>query len=466
MSTNKRRASIDWITIGTFFSLLIIGWLMLYAATYEPDSESFFNWNSAIGSQTIMLIVSVLAFFMVQLFDEKIWSGLSYFLYAGAGFLLLLVLVLGTEIKGAKSWFIFGGFSFQPSEVAKFATALALASYLGFYKITLDKTRHLMGALGIILLPVLLILLQPDAGSAVVFLSLFIVLFRAGASAIYYAVAGFLFFIFIGSLIYSFQGITLLSILVGVSLLMFLRYPPMRAALVSLGLGILCFAIFFQEYRLYAIGIAAIPILIMGVMHMLDRDMRNYLLVSIPVALAIVVSFASSYTFNNILKPHQQERINVWLRPDKCDPHGSLYNIIQSKLAIGSGGWQGKGFLSGEMTKLNYVPEQSTDFIFSTIGEEQGFVGSLVIIGLFILLIIRVTIIAERGKNKFILYYGYGVASILFVHFFINIGMAMGLMPVIGIPLPFVSKGGSSLLGFCIMMGVLLKMDQARLNRV
>ena len=188
-------------------------------------------------------------------------------------------------------------------------------------------------------------------------------------------------------------------------------------------------------------------------------------MVTTPVVLAIILSFASSYTFNNILQPHQQDRINVWLRPTKCDPYGSLYNIIQSKVAIGSGGIQGKGFLKGEMTKLNYVPEQSTDFIFSTVGEEQGFLGSFMVIFLFTVLLIRITMIAERGKNKFIQYYAYSVASIIFVHFFINIGMAMGLMPVIGIPLPFLSKGGSSLLGFSIMIGVLLKMDQARLRR-
>ena len=202
-----------------------------------------------------------------------------------------------------------------------------------------------------------------------------------------------------------------------------------------------------------------------SIWYLIDRKSSFLAVVTTPVALAIILSFASSYTFNNILQPHQQDRINVWLRPTKCDPYGSLYNIIQSKVAIGSGGIQGKGFLKGEMTKLNYVPEQSTDFIFSTVGEEQGFLGSFMVIFLFTVLLIRITMIAERSKNKFIRYYAYSVASIIFVHFFINIGMAMGLMPVIGIPLPFLSKGGSSLLGFSIMIGVLLKMDQARLRR-
>lgn len=465
MAINRRKAGIDWLTLGAFFSLLVIGWLMLYAVMYVPESESWINWDSAIGNQTIWLVISILAFFLVQLFDDKLWSSLSYFIYAGSILLLLLVLVLGTEIRGARSWFVLGGFSFQPSEIAKFGTCLALSSFLGFYKVNISRTKHLLAAAGIILLPILLILLQPDAGSAVVFMSLFIVLFRAGASPVYYAIIGFLFFIFIGSLMYSFEGISLLALLIGVSLLLFMRYVPVRAALISVVTAVICFAIYMQGYKYYAMLAAVLPIVAFGAMHLLDRDMSKFYVVAVPTVMAIAISFASSYTFNNILKPHQQERINVWLRPDKCDPHGSLYNIIQSKLAIGSGGFQGKGFLNGEMTKLNYVPQQSTDFIFSTIGEEQGFIGSLVVIALFIFLIIRVTMIAERGKNKFITYYAYGVASILFVHFFINIGMAMGVMPVIGIPLPFISKGGSSLLGFCVMMGVLIKMDQARLNR-
>jgi rod shape determining protein RodA len=223
--------------------------------------------------------------------------------------------------------------------------------------------------------------------------------------------------------------------------------------------------VYLNGFLNYGLLIAAVVFIGFSIWYLIDRKYSFLAVVTAPVALAIVLSFASSYTFNNILQPHQQDRINVWLRPTKCDPYGSLYNIIQSKVAIGSGGIQGKGFLKGEMTKLNYVPEQSTDFIFSTVGEEQGFLGSFMVIFLFTVLLIRITMIAERGKNKFIRYYAYSVASIIFVHFFINIGMAMGLMPVIGIPLPFLSKGGSSLLGFSIMIGVLLKMDQARLRR-
>jgi len=223
--------------------------------------------------------------------------------------------------------------------------------------------------------------------------------------------------------------------------------------------------VYLNGFLNYGLLIAAVVLIGFSIWYLIDRKSSFLAVVTTPVVLAIVLSFASSYTFNNILQPHQQDRINVWLRPTKCDPYGSLYNIIQSKVAIGSGGIQGKGFLKGEMTKLNYVPEQSTDFIFSTVGEEQGFLGSFMVIFLFTVLLIRITMIAERGKNKFIRYYAYSIASIIFVHFFINIGMAMGLMPVIGIPLPFLSKGGSSLLGFSIMIGVLLKMDQARLRR-
>ena len=461
----KHKAGIDWITLGVFFSLLVVGWLMLYAATYTEGADTFIQFDSPIGKQSAWVIISVLAFLSVQLIDEKIWNSLAYFIYAGSILLLLLVLVLGTEIKGARSWFAFSGFSFQPSEIAKFGTSLALAAYLSFYKSNVSSLKYMMGAVGIIVGPVLLILLQPDAGSAVVFSSLFIVLYRAGVSSIYYIIAGFLFFIFIGSLVYSFQAITLLSLLAGSTVLIFNKYQPLRAALLSIVLVALATTIYLNGYMIYGISIAAATLIGFSAWYLIDRKSSFLAVVTVPVVMAIVLSFVSSYTFDNILKPHQQDRINVWLRPTKCDPHGSLYNIIQSKVAIGSGGIQGKGFLKGEMTKLNYVPEQSTDFIFSTVGEEQGFLGSFMIILLFTVLLIRITVIAERGKNKFIRYYAYSVASIIFVHFFINIGMAMGVMPVIGIPLPFLSKGGSSLLGFSIMIGVLLKMDQARLKR-
>lgn len=465
MALKPRKAGIDWITLSVFFSLIIVGWLMLYAATYEEDMNTIFDFGSVIGKQSIWLIISIITFLVIQLIDIKLWNSLAYIIYAVAIFMLLLVLIIGTEIKGAKSWFIFGGLSFQPSEVAKFGTCLALASYLSFYKVNVTSIRFMMGAAGIILLPVFLILIQPDAGSAIVFISLFIVLFRAGVSPLYYIIAGFLFFIFIGSLIYSFEAVSLISLLSGVSILIYNKYKPLRASLLALLIAIVCIAIYHNGYKLYSITMAILSFIGFSGSLLLERKSNLLSLVAAPVLVAIGISFMSSYTFNEILEPHQQDRINVWLRPEKCDPHGSLYNIIQSRLAIGSGGFEGKGFLKGDMTKLNYVPEQSTDFIFSTVGEEQGFIGSFMVIFLFTFLLIRITMIAERAKNNFIRYYAYGIASIIFVHFFINIGMAMGVMPVIGIPLPFLSKGGSSLLGFCIMIGVLLKMDQARLTR-
>lgn len=465
MALKSRKVGIDWITLGVFFSLLIVGWLMLYAATYEESATTFFDINSLIGKQTIWVIISVLLFLIIQLIDDKLWNSLAYVVYAASLVLLLLVLVIGSEIKGARSWFVFGGFSFQPSEITKFATCLALASYLSFYKINIGSLKYITGAAGIILAPALLVLLQPDAGSAIVFSALFIVLFRAGVSPLYYIIFGLLFFIFIGSLMYSFETVTLLSLMMGVGALLYERYKALRASLLLLLIASIAVAVFHNGYRMYSLVIAIVPLVGFGTALLLDRKSNLLSLIVGPVILSIALSFISSYTFNEVLQPHQQDRINVWLRPEKCDPHGSLYNVLQSKLAIGSGGIEGKGYLKGEMTKLNYVPEQSTDFIFSTVGEEQGFVGSFMIILLFTLLLIRITIIAERAKNSFIRYYAYGVASIIFVHFFINIGMAMGVMPVIGIPLPFLSKGGSSLLGFCMMIGVLLKMDQARLRR-
>ncbi|CAG0899187.1 unnamed protein product, partial [Cyprideis torosa] len=285
-----------------------------------------------IGKQTLWLGIAIGTFVIVYVVEWEFWNSFAFPIYAVTIVLLILVLLVGTEIKGAKSWFSLFGMSFQPSEIAKFTTALAVSSFLSSYKTDIKNRNTLLIALGLIGLPMVLILLQPDAGAA----------------------------------------------------------------------------------------------------------------------------------FENLLEPHQQDRINVWLRPEKSDPRGSRYNIIQSKRAIGSGGLKGKGFLQGDMTKLNYVPEQTTDFIFSTVGEEQGFIGSVGVIFLFTLLLSRIVIIAERAKNAFIQNYAYAVAGILFLHFFVNIGMALGLMPVIGIPLPFLSKGGSALLGFTIMISVLLRMDMAR----
>jgi len=348
------------------------------------------------------------------------------------------------------------------SEWAKFGTALAVASYLSFFKTSITNTNVFAISLALFMGPALLVLLQPDFGSSLVFLSFFILLYRRGMSPWIILVGMGLASIFIFSLVYTPYLVSVFLIFLSSAIFIFDFEKPQRAIIIVSSLLLVILFLLYQKELVYII----IPALAgLGFYLYLHLRTRNFKIVGfvLPVlAFASFFSFTSSYVFDQFLKPHQQERINVWLRPEKCDPQGSLYNIIQSKLAIGSGGFQGKGFLKGEMTKLDYVPEQSTDFIFTSIGEEQGFIGSLGVIILFTILLIRCVIIAERANLEFIRNYGYAVAGILFFHFAFNIGMTMGLLPVVGIPLPFISKGGSSLIAFSIMIAVLVKMDLAR----
>lgn len=455
--------SIDWISLTVYFSLLIIGWLMLYAAVYDSKIPyAYLDFNSTIGKQTVWLGIAIVAFVLVYAIDWQFWNTFAFPIYGAAILLLILVLLIGTEIKGARSWFSFGGVSFQPSEIAKFATALALSSFLSSYKSDIRNRNTILIALGMIVLPMFFIMLQSDPGSALIFLSFFLLFYRRGLSPLIYilgfAVAG----IFIGSLVFQPEIIMLMITLVGLGVLIYNIGETWRSALIFLFISSVSILLYVRELFWIGVGIVVIAIAIYSFRMFQERLFRTLTLVLPTLFLSSILAFGSAFAFENLLEPHQKDRINVWLRPEKSDPRGARYNIIQSKLAIGSGGLQGKGFLKGDMTNLNYVPEQTTDFIFSTVGEEQGFIGSIGVIFLFTLLIARIVIIAERAKNVFIQNYAYCIAGIFFVHFFINIGMALGIMPVIGIPLPFLSKGGSSLLGFTIMVAVLLRMDMAR----
>ncbi|HMU02555.1 MAG TPA: rod shape-determining protein RodA, partial [Saprospiraceae bacterium] len=414
------------------------------------------------GSQSLWLVISLVAFFTALTLDWKFWNTLAFPIYAITILLLILVLFLGKEINGAKAWFSFGFFSIQPSEWAKFGTILAVSSYLSFFKTTASNINIIIVSLALFLGPALLILLQPDFGSSLVFLSFFILLYRRGLSPIVIILMFSVAAIFILSLIYGFYIVTVFLIYLASVSFIFEYEKTQRALLISLTILLIIVFLLFQKETTFLILPSVVTFLSYGFILLRNKNIKILSLVAPILTVAVLFAFTSSYVFDNFLKPHQQERINVWLRPEKCDPRGSLYNIIQSKLAIGSGGFQGKGFLKGEMTKLNYVPEQSTDFIFTSIGEEQGFIGSFGVIILYTILLIRCIIIAERANLEFIRNYAYGVAGILFFHFSFNIGMTLGLMPVVGIPLPFLSKGGSSLLAFSIMIAVLIKMDMAR----
>ncbi len=460
--------SADVMTFSLYLCLLAIGWSMLFSVGYNggyKNGVSDFLLNTQAGKQTIWVVISLIVFFFTQIIDRKFWQTFAYPIYGLSLLSLILVLLVGKEIKGATSWFAFGGFSIQPSEFAKFATCLATAAYLSRINVNLKYINAQVISFGLILVPAALILLQPDAGSALIFFSFLLLFYREGFPVNFY--------------ILGFSAVTCFILgIMYVDVPLRVVWGIVSLALLGLSLSL--------ENRIYGFGVFAI--LLTGSWFALGEEWVNLpyvLIVDIaaflilgffawrkgkgkPVALILAAGmFASGLVYLSavsfsFLARHQKDRINVWLNPEKCDPQGSLYNLIQSKSAIASGGLEGQGFTKGNMTQLNFVPEQSTDFIFSAIGEEQGFIGSLSIILFFLLLLWRITVIAERQRSAFVRCYAYGVVGILFVHFFVNIGMTMGLMPVIGIPLPFISKGGSSLLGFSLMIGVLLKMDRHR----
>ncbi len=465
MTSRARKSiiSIDWVLLTVYASLLIIGWLMLYAAVYDSESpHAYLDFGSTIGKQTVWLGIAIVAFILAYTIDWKFWNSLAFPIYGIGILLLVLVLVVGTEIKGARSWFTFCGVSFQPAEIVKFTTALAISSYLGTYKANIKLRKTLMVSLGLIGLPLFLILLQSDAGSALIFFSFFLLFYRRGLSPLVYILGFFTAAIFISSLIYNPPIVILVICIVALGILIYNNGESWKSSIVFLILSSISILLYFRDLYIYSIAIIILSVIFYGFLLFQERQVRTLTLVIPSILIASLLSFGSSFVFENVLEVHQQDRINVWLRPQKSDPQGSRYNIIQSKLAIGSGGFQGKGFLEGDMTKLNYVPEQTTDFIFSTVGEEQGFIGSVGVIFLFTLLITRIIAIAERANNIFIQNYAYAIAGIFFVHFFVNIGMTLGIMPIIGIPLTFISKGGSGLISFTIMIAVLMKMDMAR----
>ena len=462
---NNFLQSVDLMTLVIYFSMIALGWLMVYTVGYDEErtfAETVFDLSTSIGKQTLWVGVSVVLLIAVIAIDWNFWRTFAYPIYAIAMFSLLAVLVIGLEVNGATSWFKIGPFTLQPGEFAKFATCLAMAAFLSTYDTNLDKPRYVLIAFGIILLPMILIVLQPDPGSALVFLSFFIVMFREGLSPS-------LLLFGIGSAILLILGLVFPLSHIVLGMILLISFAMLRSIgadyRVMIGFLVVTIASIFavsKGFKWYALGVNAVAMLALTYLMNNKRKLSLALRFGALLLIGTFLAGVAGYTFNNVLKSHQRDRINVWLQPSKCDPQGALYTMIQSKMAIGSGGLQGKGFLKGDITKLNYVPEQNTDFIFCTIGEEQGFIGSLGIIGLFLLLISRIVVIAERQNSDFSRQYAYSFAGILFIHFFVNIGMTMGLVPVIGIPLPFISYGGSCILAFSIMMGVLLKLDTKR----
>lgn len=409
---------IDWVLVGLYLALVIIGWLNIYAAVYDENHHSIADLSQKYGKQMVFIIAAMLLAMGTLIVEPKFFSQFAWFIYGLFLFMLVLVIFSGREIAGSKGWFAIGGFGVQPAEFAKMATALALAKFLSTLDVTIRRWSHLVIASGIVLVPALIVLLQHDTGSALVFFSLVLVLYRAGLTG----------FVPLAFIVLPLVGV--LSLLV----------PKLLLVAVIL---VIAFAIWFYT----------------------RKTSRNlFLALALFIGLSGFV-FSVDYGVNHILEPHQRNRIHVLLGHE-TDLKGAGYNVNQSLIAIGSGGLFGKGFLEGTQTKYNFVPEQSTDFIFCTIGEEWGFFGSSLLIILFLGLFIRIILNAERQRSKFSRYYGYGVASVLFFHFAINIGMTLGLVPVIGIPLPFISYGGSSLWAFTLMLFIFVRQDAYRYELV
>lgn len=461
-------AGIDKTAIILFLLLIFMGWINIYAAVYNEEHAGLLDMSQRYGKQFLWIIASlILAVFIVTI-DNRFYFFFSWFIYGFCMLLLVLVVIVGTEINGAKSWFVFGSITLQPSELAKFATSLALASYLNTQRQDLTRLTVILPALGIIMFPAILTLLQPDMGSAIVFFSLFLVLFREGMSP-YIFVSGLLMIIlFFLTLLTNNVSLTI-GLIISALTLVWLSTHKWKLIFSAAGILIAITGIIYllDHFIIKSIGnefVLLISVVLSGLVYIsyfLSKKALSILIIYLFLVGSILYVNSVDYAFTHFLKPHQKERVDILLG-FKTDLHGTGYNVNQSMISIGSGGFAGKGFLQGTQTKFKFVPKQSSDFIFCTVGEEWGFIGSGVVIGLFLFLILRLIALAERQRSVFSRVYGYSVASILFIHVFLNIGMAIGLVPVIGIPLPFLSYGGSSLWGFTILLFIFLRLDASR----
>ena len=467
--SNNLLANIDWVSILLYLLLVLIGWLNIYAAVYDENHSSILDISQKYGKQLIWIGAAFVLAFLVLLTDSKFFTTFSMVIYGIMIFLLIAVLFFGTETKGARSWFEVGDFRIQPAEFAKFATNLAIAYVMSRHNFKVMRFSSLL-TIGLILaLPAGLIILQNDTGSALVYSSFILVLFREGLHGSILLLCFVAAAIFIMALLYS--PFTVLLVIIGGTLIAFYYYRhdirELFQIILSIGCGFGLFALIKWMFNLsisdyYMLLIVYVITSITTIYPIYKRKMKNMITLLVISWLCVGAAPSVNYAFNH-LQPHQQDRINELLGI-KVDPKGTGYNVTQSKIAIGSGGLLGKGFLQGTQTKLNFVPEQSTDFIFCTVGEEWGFIGSTFVIVLLAVFILRIIKLAERQRSSFSRIYGYGVASILFFHVAVNIGMTIGMAPVIGIPLPFFSYGGSSLWSFTILIFIFLRLDANRLQ--
>jgi len=463
-------ANLDWISILLWLVILVFGWMNIYSANIMEADGGIFDLSQRFGKQLIWIAASLVLAMLLLALDAKFYVHFSYILYVILMGVLLGVLVFGREINGARSWFVIGGFQLQPSEFAKPITALALANLLSSHNYNLKKFWHLFQAGAIIISPALLIILQPDLGSVLIYSAFILVLFREGFSATIMVMLATLALLFFTTLMLDKTLVLLLLVLASVIIYMAARRSFKKGMLNALWLagifGLLYGANYLwqTEFSPFMLGLFSLVPVTLAIAVKAVRQ-REYLHLKVVTGLIISVIFIVSIDFamNNVLKPHQQHRIYVTLGLED-DPQGVGYNVNQSKIAIGSGGFSGKGYLNGTQTKLHFVPEQSTDFIFCTVGEEWGFLGTTFVILLYAGLLLRMLVLAERQRSAFSRIFGYGFISILLIHFLVNIGMTIGLLPVIGIPLPFFSYGGSSLWAFTMFLFIFLRLDASRLE--
>ena len=471
--------SLDWWTVGIYIALLIFGWISVCGASYTYGDNDIFSLSARSGMQIVWIGTSITLGFVLLMLDNRVYDTFAYVIYAVLLLLLFATIFNPHEIKGSRSWLVLGPLRLQPAEFAKFATALAISKLMSSYGFDIRRWRDFAVACLVVMLPMVFIVAQKETGSALVYMSFFLMFYREGmpGSILFTGVAMVVYFV-VGirygeTMIYPtstplgpFIVLTLVQLFSAGMVRIYCKNKHQSWLIISYSLVATLLAILFGEFvlpfNIVYVQIATTVILVGYLLYQaLYTRMRNYFLILMFTIGSVAFFYSASYVLNNVMEPHQRVRINVLLGLDE-DLKGAGYNVHQSEIAIGSGGLRGKGFLNGTQTKLKFVPEQDTDFIFCTVGEEEGFLGSAGVLLLFLALIFRLIKMAERQPFRFGRVYGYCVLSVFLFHVFINVGMVLGLTPVIGIPLPFFSYGGSSLWGFTLLLFIFLKIDAAR----
>lgn len=471
--------SLDWWTVVIYLALLIFGWVSVCGASYSYGDTDIFSLDTRSGMQIIWIGTSIILGFVLLMLDDRYYDMFSFFIYGFMLVLLFATIFNPHSIKGSRSWLVLGPLRLQPAEFAKFATALALAKLMSIYGYTIQKWQHFAAALAIIVVPMLFIVLQRETGSALVYVAFFLMFYREGmpGSILFTGVAMVLYFVvgirYADTMIFytptsvgKFVVLLLVQIFSGAMVWIYCndKKEAVRLLLICVGISLVAmlFSLFVIPFNVVYVEMV-VCVLLIGylIWQSLATRIHSYLWIAVFTVGSVVFFNLADYMLNNVMEPHQRVRINVLLGLEE-DLKGAGYNVHQSEIAIGSGGLEGKGFLNGTQTKLKFVPEQDTDFIFCTVGEEEGFVGSAGVLLLFLALILRLIHLAERQPYTFGRVYGYCVLSIFLFHVFINVGMVLGLTPVIGIPLPFFSYGGSSLWGFTILLFIFLRIDAGR----